>query len=114
LKEVNLRISSEETVESKMVRYRYGPWDPSYFALLGSLIGRGLVEPVPTLRGIAYRATNKGKTLANKISDTEPWSEIAASCKLLKANFDLSGTSLREFIYKHFPEVVEAGWGKAL
>ncbi len=35
LKEVNLRISSEETVESKMVRYRYGPWDPSYFALLG-------------------------------------------------------------------------------
>ncbi len=114
LKDTNLKISSEETVESKMVRYRYGPWDPSYFALLGSLIGRGLVDPVPTPRGIAYRATDKGKMLAKEISDTEPWSEIAVACKLLKSNFDLSGTSLKEFIYKHFPEVVEAGWGETL
>ena len=25
-----------------MIRYRYGPWDPSYYAVLGSLIGHGL------------------------------------------------------------------------
>jgi hypothetical protein len=30
-----------------MMRYRYGPWDPSYFAVLGSLVGRGLIEAIP-------------------------------------------------------------------
>ena len=30
-----------------MMRYRYGPWDPSYFAVLGSLVGRELIEVVP-------------------------------------------------------------------
>ncbi len=27
-------------IEQRMVRYRFGPWDPSYFSLLGSLLGR--------------------------------------------------------------------------
>src|SRR6266487_3413996 len=38
----------ENNIERRMVRYRYGPWDPAYFALLGSLLARGLIETVPT------------------------------------------------------------------
>src|SRR4051794_14211516 len=49
---VEVAASERHNVESRMVRYRYGPWDPAYFALLGSLIGRGLVVPVPDSRGI--------------------------------------------------------------
>lgn len=30
-------ISQESPLESRMVRYRYGPWDPSHYAILGSL-----------------------------------------------------------------------------
>jgi len=107
-------LLNEDTVESRMVRYRYGPWDPSYFALLGGLIGRGLVDSVPTPKGIAYRTTAKGKELAAALSKTEPWSDISSSCRLLRAKFDLSGTSLKKFIYEHFPEIVRADWGKQL
>jgi hypothetical protein len=32
----------ENNIERRMVRYRYGPWDPAYYALLGSLLARGL------------------------------------------------------------------------
>src|SRR6266536_5471076 len=47
----------EDLIETQMVRYRYGPWDPAYFSLLGSLIGRGLIRPVPAARGIGYKTT---------------------------------------------------------
>ena len=38
---------NEAPLDARMMRYRYGPWDPSYYAVLGSLIGRGLVEVAP-------------------------------------------------------------------
>jgi len=37
----------DSPLESRMMRYRYGPWDPSHFAILGSLVGRRLIEVVP-------------------------------------------------------------------
>ena len=81
----------DETIETRMLRYRYGPWDPAYFAVLGSLIGRGLVVPVATGAGIGYRATPSGRILAQKLASTESWNEVARSARLLKSHFDKSG-----------------------
>jgi len=103
-----------ETIETRMLRYRYGPWDPAYFGILGSLIGRGLVVPVPTATGIGYRTTATGQQLASRIGSTEPWRNVVRSAKILKAHFDKSGSWLKEFIYQHFPEVVESSWGQTL
>jgi hypothetical protein len=50
-------VPSEGNIEQRMVRYRYGPWDPAYFALLGSLIGRALIIPVSHRAGVGYRTT---------------------------------------------------------
>jgi hypothetical protein len=97
-----------------MVRYRYDPWDPSYFATLGRLIGKRLIEVVPTARGIGYRATPMGRELGTRIAASEPWQEVADSCKVLKKHLDLSGHSLKQFIYEHFPEVTAATWGDKL
>jgi len=58
---------SEANIEQRMVRYRYGPWDPAYFALLGSLIGRGLVVPVSHRNGVAYRTTPDGHAVASDL-----------------------------------------------
>ena len=33
-----------ETVESRMVRYRYGPWDHVYYPALAYLLGKRLIE----------------------------------------------------------------------
>jgi hypothetical protein len=105
---------SDETIETRMLRYRYGPWDPAYFGILGSLIGRGLVAPVPTATGIGYRTTATGQQLASRIGSTGPWKSVVRSAKLLKVHFDKSGSWLKDFIYRHFPEVVESSWGQTL
>lgn len=105
---------SEADVESRMVRYRYGPWDPSYFALLGRLMGKGLVRPVPFSRGIGYRTTEKGRTIASALRAEESWHEVAQRVDILRQHFDLAGTTLKNFIYDHFPDVTHARWGRSL
>ena len=104
----------EPDLESRMVRYRFGPWDPSYYALLGRLIGKGLVRPSPFSRGIGFRATDKGRTLARAMGEEPAWVDTAARIKILHQHFDLSGANLKKFIYEHFPEVTQATWGQSL
>lgn len=45
--DIELLDVDEAPLDARMMRYRYGPWDPSYYAVLGSLIGRGLVDVAP-------------------------------------------------------------------
>jgi hypothetical protein len=104
----------DDNVENRMVRYRYGPWDPSYFALLGTLIGKGLIETIPIKTGTGYRTTFLGKRLAKKLMDTEPWCDIAATIKLLRSHFDLNGSALKSFLYDNFPEIASTSWGHRL
>jgi DNA-binding PadR family transcriptional regulator len=111
-----MKVASEEqhNIEGRMIRYRYGPWDPSYYAILGRLIGKGLVETVPNQRGLSYRTTEQGKQIAKALAQEESWSETNVRVKLLKQNFNLSGKALKDFIYQHFPEVTSASWGQKL
>ena len=104
----------EPDLESRMVRYRYGPWDPAYYAVLGRLIGKGLVRPAPFARGIGYRATDEGRAIAVTMRDEPAWRDTADRINLLRRHFDLSGTNLKKFIYQHFPEVTRATWGESL
>ncbi len=106
--------SEQPAIENRMIRYRYGPWDPAYFTLLGRLIGRGLVRPVPTRHGIGYRTTGEGRALASSVGATAPWADTQAMTVLLRRHFDLSGRSLKNFVYEHFPEVTAAAWGQRL
>lgn len=111
---VNVAPQERLNIEGRMIRYRYGPWDPSYYAILGRLVGKGLVRPVPTTQGIGYRTTSTGQSLAQSLATHEIWVDVAARAKLLRRHFDLSGNKLKEFVYEHFPEVAGASWGKQL
>jgi hypothetical protein len=62
--------ADELDIENRMVRYRYGPWDPAYYALLGSLLGRGLIETVPEGRYVGLRTTALGAELASQLAET--------------------------------------------
>src|SRR5438045_1306548 len=68
---------AEGDIDHRMVRYRYGPWDPAYYALLGRLVGRGLVVPEPFSGGIGYRATDVGLAVADRLRESEAWAEVA-------------------------------------
>lgn len=107
--------SSEAAIEQRMIRYRYGPWDPAYYALLGSLIGRGLVSTVPQPRYIGLRSTEVGCELAAALAATESWAQVARNARVLRTEFATQrGTYLKDFIYEHFPEVAGSRWGEEL
>ncbi len=101
-------------IEQRMVRYRFGPWDPSYFALLGSLIGRGLIDVVPYNRGLGYKTSERGATLAATMRSDPSWQQTDASTRLLRRHFNQAGSTLKDFVYKTFPEVAQAGWREKL
>jgi hypothetical protein len=97
-------------LEQRMVRYRYGPWDPAYYALLGSLIGRGLVEVVPFPSGLGYRTTERGRQLAAELGEDDSHMPVKRRAELLRRRLDKSGTTLKNLIYQEVPEVSKARW----
>ncbi|HVV77167.1 MAG TPA: hypothetical protein VHC43_14140 [Mycobacteriales bacterium] len=103
-------------IEQRMVRYRYGPWDPAYYALLGRLVGKGLVEvvPLPGKAGFGYRTTELGQRAAASLLNDESWSEIGRRITLLRRHLDLTGESLKTMVYSQIPEVSSASWNQAL
>ncbi len=103
-----------ENLDTRMVRYRYGPWDPAYFAILGRLIGRGLVEPVSVKSGIGYRVTEAGREVARKISEEPEWQSTMKRAEILQKHLNLSGETLKSLVYRHFPEIADASWGTRL
>jgi hypothetical protein len=107
--------AEDNDIETRMVRYRYGPWDPAYYSLLGSLLGRGLIETVPEGRYVGLRTTDLGAQLASEIGHTPAWATINERAGRLRTTFGtVTGTTMKNFIYKHFPEVSNAQWGEEL
>ncbi|MFC8727588.1 hypothetical protein [Streptomyces bacillaris] len=102
------------TIEQSMIRYRYGPWDPAYYSLLGALTGKGLIEPKHEDAIATYRTTPAGHQVARALADSESWRPVRDRAVLLRRHFDLTGTTLKDLIYQSFPDIVEADWGAQL
>lgn len=105
----------DSPLESRMVRYRYGPWDPSYFAVLGSLVGRGLIEVVPAERtnALGYRTTGSGAALAEHFTKDGAFDDVVGRIAMLRRHLDLTGESLKKMLYD-IPEVADATWHEEL
>jgi hypothetical protein len=119
LRNVHVQIARDESavnnIEQRMVRYRYGPWDPAYYALLGALLGRGLITTVPNRNYLGFRTTPTGHEIAREVARSEPWETVQIRARLLRQTFRTqAGTFLKDWIYEHFPEVTKASWGEAL
>jgi hypothetical protein len=98
-----------------MMRYRYGPWDPSYFAVLGSLVGRGLIDVVPAqgTSALGYRTTDGGAALAEEFKNDGAFEDLISRIKLLRTHLDLTGETLKRLLYD-LPEVADATWHEEL
>lgn len=93
-------------VESRMVRYKYGPWDDRYYPVLGKLIGIGLIEPLPGRGRMAVRVTDAGRTVAAQLREAG-WDQTWHRARFLKRHFDRPGSTLKDMIYSELPEVVD-------
>lgn len=94
------------SVESQMVRYRFGPWDHRYREFLNILVGKGLVSVKVEGRKVMIGITNRGLDLAAELSANDEFKDYARRSLLLKRHFNIKGTNLMQFIYKTFPEII--------
>lgn len=103
----NLRVSEFEhaTIETSMVRYRFGPWDHRYRKFLNILAARGLLTLAVEGRTVVIDLTAKGSVIAGKLSETQEFEDVRFRAGLLRKNLDLGATRLMEFIYEQFPEL---------
>ena len=108
-------VLQDSPLESRMMRYRYGPWDPSHFAILGALVGRNLVEVVPAAasNALGYRTTASGAALAGALLDDGAFEELQERIVLLRRHLDLTGENLKRILYD-LPEVADATWHEEL
>lgn len=94
-------------VESRMIRYKYGPWDDAYYSIIGGLVSRGLAEVRPVRGRVTVTLSEEGRAAASRLRQEPEWSRVAARCRLLGEHYDLPGNQLKERIYSEFPDVVD-------
>lgn len=104
--DVRLEPHERYSVESQMVRYRFGPWDHRYREFLNLLVAKGLATVSIEGRKVVVSITDTGASLASQLSSTPEFELHASRASALKRHLDLSATTLMNFIYETFPEVV--------
>jgi DNA-binding PadR family transcriptional regulator len=104
-----------DNVETRMIRYRYGPWDNVYYSVLAYLVAKDLIT-IEIHKSVEYFGlTEQGKETIEDLIKTEPFMVVAVRARILKKVFGLwSGTRLKAFIYESFPEVVSLSLGQEI
>ena len=102
------------SVESEMVRYRFGPWDHRYRLYLNLLAGEGLIKIISEGRKITIALSEKGFAFAKKLSMDPLLKIYIKRSEILKRHFNLTSTYLVKFIYDTFPEIVSLKSGKRI
>lgn len=105
-RDVRLEDYERNSVESEMVRYRFGPWDHRYREFLNILVAKGLVTVSIEGRTVVIVVTEQGRDQARQLSNDDLFEPYVRRAMTLKRHFDLSATHLMRFIYETFPEIV--------
>ena len=96
------RIESED-VESKMIRYHYGPWDKRYYQVLPFLEARGILRIEKHDKQFVFSLTTLGEKVANDMKSQKEFQNIIEKMKIVGATLKtMSGNRLKELIYEVF------------
>lgn len=108
-------ISEEErnTIEARMIRFRYGPWDKRYRRWIGLLVSKGLADTFLVGRTVNVKLTEEGVNIADGFASSSEFQPLAKrSGMVANAVGAMSAKKLKEFIYEVFPEIVDMRWGE--
>lgn len=105
--EKNLEMERFErnSIEAKMVRYRFGPWDHRYRNFLNILASKGLATLTLSGRTISIDLTEAGTELASTLAEESEFKSIDSRARVLSQNINIGATKLMSFIYETFPEL---------
>jgi hypothetical protein len=113
-KAANVEPHERHSVESRMVRYRFGPWDHRYRMLLNMLIAKALASVSIHGRTISIALTPAGLAAARELVGSEQFADMAERAHTIRANFDMTATHLMKFIYDTFPELSDMQSNEAI
>ncbi|MFJ8732223.1 hypothetical protein [Streptomyces bauhiniae] len=101
-------LTAPTDVEAPMTRYKYGPWDDRYYAIIGALVGRGLLRYAKGRRGsVALIPTPQGKRLVADLAAAESWAVIKERCDAVaEASANMSGNTLKDLIYERLADLM--------
>jgi len=104
-----------DTVESSMIRFRYGPWDPRYRRWIGLLTARHLVDARLEGRTVKVVLTHEGEATAIRLSQAPSFQVFSHRAQVLGDTLaKVNGTKLKNLIYEHVPEVTGTDWGEEI
>ena len=100
------------TIESKMVRFRYGPWDHRYRRWIALLVGKGLLRAGVEGRTVKLWLTDAGHDVAKALGTSTDLEDLSVRASLVARTFgSMSGSGLKDFVYATFPEITNMRWG---
>lgn len=102
-------VTTPTEVEAPMVRYKYGPWDDRYYAIIGALVGRGLLRYVKGRKGsVALATTKEGRRLAEEMSRARDWKAIGERSEAIaEASSGMTGNALKDLIYQRLESLMD-------
>lgn len=103
---VEIEEHERQSVESTMVRYRFGPWDHRYREFLNLLVAKGLATVAIEGRTVNISPTASGRDVARRLAEQPSFVSYVERARILKRHFDMTATNLMRFIYDTFPEVI--------
>ena len=110
---VDVQDYERHSVETKMMRFRYGPWDERYRRWIGLLVSRELALTYVKGRTVYVVLTEKGCAVAEKIKQVEEFADTTSRSHLVAKHFGKkNGTWLKDFVYRVFPEILDMKWGE--
>ena len=106
-------VEQRNTIEAKMVRFRYGPWDVRYRRWIALLASKSLVEAYLEGRTVNVRLTEHGAAIAASLRELPEFDELSSRGRMVNtAVGNMGATALKDYIYKVIPEIVDMKWGK--
>jgi hypothetical protein len=112
--QVKIEDFERNSIEARMVRFKYGPWDHRYRRFLNTLAGRGLIDVHTAGRTVIIGQTQRGRAAAETLMAEPEYAGIRQRAALLKRHLNLTATTLMEFIYENFPEVASLRMGETI
>ncbi len=103
------------TIETKMIRFRYGPWDGRYRRWIGLLVARGLATTYVLGKTVHVAITPQGQQTADQLGDLDEFRDYKQRSQMIdKAVGPYTATKLKNFIYEVFPELTAMTWGEEI
>lgn len=113
--QAGIKDYEKTSIESKMVRFRYGPWDNRYRRWIGLLVSRGLAITFLEGRTVHIEITDLGVEVLKNLYNEQAFQDMTNRSSIIyKSVGSLSAVKLKDLVYKVFPEIISLKWGQGI